>query len=304
VKDGAEVSLVVPYRAGTKSRYRVTDATFQADRAQNAVQAWRFQWDISTEVTAGDGSGPARVRFQIDSFEFDTTDPIGRPLKFRSADPDKKLLADKDFERSMKPMMSILGMPVEFAIGPGGDITAVEGVDALNRRFLDFVDALGAENSKDVADAPTAELLTQKWSEILFPPLGGGRLAAGSTRDAAFRTTYYDRWCAVTSGQVRVTNDDPDSFRVEFKGKPEIEELNRPAKNAQALGIAKVRVAASKDCVTAAWRFDRKTGRLVRGELHSKYRMDVSTPTPGQGTGFTATYTDIERQIVTEYLDK
>jgi len=39
VKEGAEVSLVVPYRAGTKSHYRVTDATFQGDRAANAVQA-------------------------------------------------------------------------------------------------------------------------------------------------------------------------------------------------------------------------------------------------------------------------
>jgi len=294
----------VPYRAGTKSRYRVTDTFLQKDREMNAVQAWQFVWDVSTEVVSGDGTGPARIQFKIDSFEFTTSDAIGRNLKFRSSEPDKALLADVQFARSMKPMMATLGMPVEFVIGAGGDITAVEGVNGVTRAFFDAVDTLGAQYSKDAGDAPTTETLTQKWSEILYPPLGGGSLKAGATRDAALRTTYYDRWCSVTSGQIRVTNDDADAFRVEFKGKPEIEELNRPAKNASAIGVAKVRVAASKDCVTAAWRFDRKTGRLVRGELSAKFRMDVSNATPGVGSGFSATYTDIERRVVTELLGK
>jgi hypothetical protein len=304
VKDGAEVSVVVPYRAGTKSRYRVNDSYLQKDRQENAVQSWRYVWDVSTEVVSGDGTGPARVRFKIDSFEFDTTDSIGRPVKMRSKEPDKKLLADIQYARSMKPRFAILGMPAEFVIGAGDDVTAVEGVGPMNRAFLDAVDALGAQYTRDVADAPTVELLTQKWSEILFPPLGGGTLKAGATRDASFRTTYYDRWCAVTSGKLRVTHDDPGSFRVEFRGKPVVEELNRPATNASALAVAKVQAVASDDCVVATWRFDRSSGRLVRGDLSAKFRMDVSIATPGQGNGFAASFTDVERQIVTELLDK
>jgi hypothetical protein len=304
VKDGAEVSVVVPYRTGTKSRYRVADAQLNKDRQNNAVQAWRFTWDVGTEVTSGDGAGPARVKFAIDSFEFDTTNPIGRPVKVRSKEPDKELLSDPQFARTMKPMFAILGMPAEFVIGKGGEIASIEGVEPLNRTFLDAVDTLGAQFSEDVGDAPTTESLREKWSEILFPPLGGGALKPGETRDVSFRTTYYDRWCAVTSGKLRVTHDDPDSFRVEFVGTPVIEELPRPAKNASAIAVAKVRIASSKDCVTAAWRFDRKTGRLVRGDLTAKYRVDVSIATPGQGQGFEATYTDVERRIVTELLDK
>lgn len=308
VKDGAEVSLVVPYRTGTKNRYRVREAQLSRDRDTGAVQWWQFVWIVGAQVVKGDGTGPARIKFEIESFRFQT-DSVEGPVDIDSGKLDDALLAKEKLGlgRTIRPLVSILRMPVELVIGAGDEITGVEGVDALSRTFLDAVDAIGSKYVKDAIDAPTAESITQKWSEALFPPLGGGTLKAGATRDLVLRTTYLERWSNFNAGKLRVTEDDPDVFRVEFKGKPEMEELNRPAKSPSALGVEKCRIVSSADAYAASWRFDRATGRLLWGRLSSKFRFDISRRNGVGANGapiFEPRFTDIERRLEVELLDK
>jgi hypothetical protein len=302
---GASAAVVVPYRAGTKSRYRVNDGLKLQDLASDAVQWWEFEWFVTTEVVQGDGTGPARVRLTVDDFTFKTETP-NFPVLFRAKEPIPALLENEELARTLRPQMAVLGMPVEFAIGAGGEVTGVEGAEGLNRKFLEAVDEVGAKYVKDAIDAPSAESLTQRWSEILFPPVGGGTLKSGDARDAKFHLTYYERWDCVTAGRLRLTHADPDAFRVEFKGKPEMEELHRSAKSPAALALRKVQLVSSADSYVAAWRFDTKAGRLVRGSLAAKYRVDVSRGviTDSNGQSYPdAHFTNVERRIVTQLLD-
>ena len=301
----ASADVVVPYRAGTKSRYRISDGMKAHDLSTDGVMWREFEWFVTTEVVQGDGTGPARVRMTIDDFTFKTQTP-NFPVMFRAKEPMKALLENEEFARSLRPLMATLGVPVEFSIGAGGAVTGVEGVDGLSRKFLATIEEIDPKYLKDTPDAPTDEGLTQTWTEYLFPPIGGGTLAAGATRDAKFHLTYFERWDCVSTGKFRVTHSDDSGFRVEFKGKPEIEELARAAKSESAAGIEKMRTASSADSYLGAWRFDRATGRLVRGSVHVKYRIDVSRRAGDQGNGqpaFNASFTNVERRIVTELLD-
>jgi len=303
---GASADVVVPYRAGTKSRYRISDGQLLRDLDTDGYVFREFEWFVTTEVVQGDGTGPARVRLTIDDFTFKTEAP-NFPVMFRAKEPMAALLENEEFARSLKPQMAILGMPVEFAIGPGGAVTGVEGADGLNRKYLEAVEELGPKYLKDAIDAPTAESLTQTWTELLFPPIGGGKLAGGATRDASFHLTYYERWDCVSAGKLRLTHADEGAFRVEFKGKPELEELHRPVKSPAAAQIKYARVVSSADSYVAAWRFDTKTGRLVRGSIHAMYRFDISRGTTKDANGNEipdSNFTNVERSLVTELLDQ
>jgi hypothetical protein len=303
---GASADLVVPYRAGTKARYRISDGLKLHDQDTDGV-VWReFEWFVTTEVVQGDGTGAARVRLTIDDFTFKTEAP-NFPVMFQASKPMPALLENEEFARSLKPQMAILGMPVEFEIGPGGAVTGVEGADGLNRKFLEAVDEVGAKFVKDAIDAPTSESLTQTWTELLFPPIGGGKLAAGGTRDASFHLTYYERWDCVSAGKLRLTHANEGAFRVEFKGKPELQELHRPVKSPAAAQIKNARIVSSADSYVAAWRFDTKTGRLVRGSVHATYRFDISRGVIKDPNGEDipdSNFTNVERSLVTELLDQ
>jgi hypothetical protein len=306
VAAGASADVVVPYRTGTKSRYRVSDGQKAHDLSTDGVMWREFEWFVTTEVVQGDGTGPARIRLTLDDFTFKTQTP-NFPVMFRAKEPMTALLENEEFARSLKPQMAILGVPVEFSIGAGGAVTGVEGVDGLSRKFLAAVEELGPKYMKDTPDAPTAESLTQTWTEFLFPPTGGGTLAAGATRDAKFHLVHFERWDCVSAGKFRLTHADEGGFRLEFKGKPDMEELSRAVKSQSAAGIEKMRVVSSADSYVGAWRFDRTAGRLVRGSVHAKYRIDVSRRTGAAQVGqpqFDARFTNVERRIVTELLDK
>jgi hypothetical protein len=284
----------------------VNDAVLRRDLATEGEQWHEFEWFVSTEVVQGDGTGPARIRLTIDDFTF-KTQTQSFPLLFRAKEPIPALLENEENARTLRPLMAILGMPVEFSIGAGGDVTGVEGADGLHRKFLQAVDEVGAKYVKDAYDAPTAESLKQTWTEFLFPPIGGGALAAGATRDATFHLTYYERWDCFSAGKLRLTHAAPGAFRVEFKGKPEMQELPRPAKSPTAAAIVKARVFSSADSYVGSWRFDTKAGRLVRGSVHAKYRVDLSrgVVTDAQGQSFPdSKFINVERLIVTELLDK
>lgn len=306
VAAGASADVVVPYRTGTKSRYRISDAMKAHDLNSDGVMWREFEWFVTTEVVQGDGTGPARVRLTIDDFTFKTQTP-NFPVMFRAKEPMKALLENEEFARTLRPLMATLGVPVEFSIGAGGAVTGVEGVDGLRQKFLETVEEIDPKHLKNTPDAPTAEVLTQSWTEFLFPPIGGGTLAAGATRDAKFHLIYFERWDCVSAGKFRLTHSDETGFRVEFKGKPEMEELARAAKNESSAGIEKMRVASSADSYVGAWRFDRATGRLVRGSVHAKYRVDVSRGVVQDANGQSipkSSFTNVERRIVTELLDQ
>jgi len=303
----SEVSLVVPYKKGVKCRYRVHDAELRKNRDTDEAWWGQWIWTVSTEVIQGDGSGAARIRFQIDSFRYQTEAP-GRRIDVDSENPDRKLIDDPQFglARGIKPFLAIRGMPVEFVIDAGGVVRAVDGVKEMNRKFLDVVSTFGAQEEQNADDAPTAENLIERWGECLFPALGGGKLKGDATRDASFRTTYADRWCSVASGRLRATHDDADAFRVEFKGAPKMEELLRPAVRPKFQNVEKAQVVTSADAYVLAWRFDRANGRLLAARKRANYRLDISSRA-GVVAGvqqFDPSHTNIDRQIDVELLDR
>lgn len=306
----AVIDVRVPYRTGTKSRYRVEESQLLTDQDTSAQTWWRMIWGVSAEVVQGDGTGPARLRFQVDSFRFHTY-TMGQRIDFDSEHPDKTLLDDPalNLARTLKPLLATLAVPVGLVIDASGAVHSVEGAEALTRKFVEEVDKLSAKAARVATDAPSPESVQQKWTEFLFPPLGGGTLRSGEAREIAFRTTFPDleRWGSLTSGRVRVTHDDPDAFRVEFKGTPVIEELNRPVRGEAAAAVEKVRIDASADSTVASWRFDRKAGRLLESTLHSRYRIVVGRRAGVDERGqpiYSHPYTWVERSVRAVLLDK
>jgi hypothetical protein len=273
----SDVSLVVPYKTGTKCRYRVREAELQKDRDSDEALWLQFVWTVSTDVVQGDGTGAARVRFQIESFHYQTEAP-GRRIDIDSENPDRKLIDDPSYglARTLKPWLAIRRMPVEFVIDAGGVIRAVDGAKEMNRKFLDVVATFGAQQEQDADDAPTAASLIERWGAYLFPALGGGKIAGGATRATAFRRTQVDGWACLASGAFRATHDDPDAFRVEFKGKPEIEELGGAAKHPKYMNVEKAKIISSIDDYVASWRYDRAKGRLLASRKRAKYCLVVA----------------------------
>ncbi len=308
VKPDAEVSVVVPYRTGTKCRYRVVESELDKDRDSGAFGFGQWTWTVATEVLQGDGSGAARVRFQIESFRYETQAPDRRIL-VDSANPDRKLIDDPKYglARPMKPLMAVCGMPVEFVIDAAGAIVDVEGVAAMNRKFLDVVAVFGEQQEQNAGDAPTVESMKEKWGPCLFPTLGGGTMKAGATRDTSFSKTFLDRWAMVAAGKLSVTHDDPVAFRVSFTGTPGSEELNRPAVHGPAVNVEKAKVVASADAYVASWRFDRAKGRLLTSRMEAKYTTVVAYRAGKDQNGvmqYEHPYTDVERRTSAEILDQ
>jgi hypothetical protein len=303
----AEISLVVPYRTGTKCRYRVMDAELRKNRDTEEVWWGRYVWTVSTEVVKGDGSGAARIRFQIDSFKYHTDAP-GRRIEVDSEHPDRKLIDDPAFglARGMKPWLAVCGMPVEFVLDEGGVVRRIEGLESLNRKYLDVVSTFGAQQVQDADDAPTLENMIEKWGQCLFPPLGGGKLKGSASRDAEFRTTYVDSWCAVSTGKLRATHDDRDAFRAEFKGTPAMVEVTKSFVRPKFAAVEKAKVITSADSFVAAWRFDRAAGRLLASRTTWKYCLVVASRAGADEMGrpqYDHPYIDLERRIDVELLD-
>jgi hypothetical protein len=66
-------------------------------------------------------------------------------------------------------------------------------------------------------------------------------------------------------------------------------------------------VLSDADAYRASWRFDRKNGRLAWGNIHARYRFDVSRRAGVDEQGepiYDPHFTWIERRIVVEPLDK
>jgi hypothetical protein len=302
VEAGASVAAGVPYRTGTKSRYLVSDGRLIHDLESQARDWSNTVWTVATEVMEGDGSGAARIKLTVESFRFQTQ--MGaRRVDFDSAKPDKELLADEQLGPILKPLVAICGIEVEFRVDSEGRISGVEGIDPMRRKYLDAVDTFGARAAAE-AEAPDVDRFVEKWAECLFPPVTGGTYAPGATRRATFRTTYFERWAAASTGVVRATHDDQSIFRLEFKAKPQIEELSREARGAIGRSIVKAQVVSSEDSYVASWRFDREKGRLVDSEIEAKYRLDWVVP---MGTGKTGNeyerhWWNLERLMTVELL--
>jgi hypothetical protein len=310
VTSGAAVDVVVPYREGTKSRYRVREAVLLVDRVSGNRQFVIWTSTVATTVVRGDGTGAARVRVAPESFRFGTDLPAR--IEFDSEHPDQDVLGNPMFARALRPALATVGMPFEFEIQATGAARSVDGVSQVARRYEEELDKIGARVAREAADVPTTESLLERWSEILFPPVGGGTMSSADERSIAFLHTQNERWRESAHGKLRVVRNDPDAFAVEFVGRQdEVEELNQPARDPANALIVKARVVASDASFRAWWRFDRKAGRLLQSWLHDKHRYDVSrrvgtdVPTPpGVAPGFQPQYIDVEREISVELLEK
>ena len=308
VRDGALVSVAVPYRQGTKSRYRIDETEVGVDVETEGQQLVRWITEVVVEVVEGDGSGGARVHLTIDAFRFQTTlPPEGTPAEFDSRHPDRKLLENPDIARAVSPQMALLGQPIELRIGPAGAPVAIEGVESWARLYAEALDHMGARVAAEADDVPRPERELARWSELLFPPTGGGAMKAGERRDATFeRHVFVGRWILSTAGRIEVTHDDPDAFRVEFRGTPQIGESGRGPQTPAAAGIAKMRVVSSADSSRGSWRFGREPGRLLSAEIEAAFRLDTSffgPPGPGGAATYTPKYVQVRREVVVDLLE-
>jgi hypothetical protein len=304
VAPDAVVSVDVTYKAGTKSRYLVHEALLMRDQEPPHETHWgEWVWTIATEVVRAEADD-VRVKLQLDEFEFHTDGAAGR-VEFKSSSPDPLLLQAEGFDVQLRPWMEVRGIPVEVVLAPGGSVREIRGVQTMTTKFLDALEAVSAKAVENAVWTPNVESLRQRWTDLLFPGFGGGTMKAGETREAAFAFTQHERWAVLSSGRFRATHDDPDVFRVEFKGTPKIQELPREAHTPAGKSVAKVHVQSSADVYVASWRVDRKAGRLVSAELEAKYTQATAVHgTPDERGQLPRIWFDVERLSSVELLAK
>lgn len=304
LEDGTEVSLVVPYRKGTESRYRVTTVLRSEDRRSGNSGGKRVIYEASVGVTEGDGSGPARVKLVPEAFDMTMllgTDPAGNTVgwRFDSRSPDERLLAsDPQIAAAIKPELATLGRPVEIRIDARGRAVGVEGADDWRDRFLAEIERVDPKFASEAANAPTAELVAETWGNHLFPALGGGTLKAGDVRKLVVREDSFSKGSVLHVLRAKVTHAGPDVLRVEAVGTPEWEPRMGAARNSYESAIVKCHVQASTDSSRFVWHIDTANGRLLEAFHQVDYQHWVSFGEEGGRRGepiAAPTFTRIER---------
>lgn len=299
VADGQEVSLVIPYRAGTKSRYRISTLTRTQDRRTKAAGARRVIYDTAIEVTKGDGSGPAVIRLANEAFDISAitgADPAGNSIgwRFDSRDPDERLLKSRpEIEANLKAELVNLDQPLAFTIGAHGGPESVDGVKGWRDRFLTELERVNPKFVTEAPHTPEPELLEDTWGMHLFPRLGGKTLEGGKTRKLLIREDTFYKGYVVHELDARVTHANEDVFTVEAVGKPGWLPRMGAARGTAEGGVHKGHVQASANSSRFMWVVDRKAGRLLAGYYSVKFQLWISWR---QGKDdFGQLFTDLER---------
>jgi hypothetical protein len=305
LEDGTPVEATLRRVEGTVTRYRVTNAVAQRDRSTGASTGQRWTFEVTTKVTGIADDGTARVRMQVDALRLQVLAADGLNVDFDSRDPDDALLNDPRRAMSVKPLLAIIGVPVEFVLGKHGGCTDIEGLDAWHEAWVEAVEALDPGSSRKAVPPYTRDTVLHEWSEVLFPPILGGTLTVGEPRDVQIlRDTLQDAYVEFR-GPLEATHDDGEVFRVRLLTKAEMMPRQGPARSPQEAAVAGVRVLSSADSYDAAWRFEREPGRLVDAEIDTEYQIHVSWHVGKDGEGedsYQRVFLDVERMTRVELL--
>ncbi len=303
--DGTPVDLAVKRVPGTVTRYRITNAIAQRDRQNDQSVGQRWIFEVTTTVSGVEEDGSSRVRLEVDAIRIQALYPDGLQIDFDSRRPDDEALADPRRAITIKPLIAVIGIPVEFGLAPNGGCTTIEGLDAWHDAWAETVEALDPGASRKNISPYTAETTLFEWSEYLFPPILGGTLVSGGTRDVQILRDTLQSAYVEFRGPLRVTHDDGDVFRLELVTTPGVMMREGGARSAQEAAVARVHVQSDADAYYAAWRFQREPGRLLDAEIDTKYQMWVAWRM-GQDAGgeqaYQRVFLDIERGTRVELL--
>jgi len=285
LEDGTLVELRIPYKAGTVTRYRIENATTQRNR-DNDLTVFMRRWDdITTKVTHVAADGTARVRLTMDAVRLEASYPNGLIIEFDSRNPDDSVLDNPDTALVLKPMLALLGVPIELQLTTNGAPIEVEGLDGWTDAWEQAVERESPGASREIATPFARDTVMLEWRELLFPPIVGEPLKAGEQREIELLRDTMQKSYALFRGPMEVTHDDGEVFRVRMTATPTMLARQGEPRSPQEAAIAKVHIQASKDAYYAAWRFDRKTGRLVDAEIEARYQQWVSWPAGKNSSG-------------------
>jgi hypothetical protein len=304
---GTEVPVAVPYRPGTRSRYRVMNVQRITDRNTRGTAAQRWFMDVTTEVVSAAEDNPARVKLTVDSVRIQSILPNGVEFDFDSLHPDERLLADDLVGLAVRPIMATLGLPIEFAVGAAGAPEEVHGTKRWSNGFFDVAMGISPSVAREMIDPYAEATVIEEWTEMLFPPVGGGTMTVGKTRPMDLRRDTFQQSFVRFQGDLRATHDDGERFRVTMLTKPSLLTRTGASRNKVEAAVVKSRVIASDDSYHAAWEFDRKAGRLVHAEIDAAYQLHVSYLGGQDPTGqeqYIPRFLDIERKTRVDLVDE
>jgi hypothetical protein len=303
--DGTVVDLGFRYKKGAVSRYRIENASTQRNR-DNDLTVFTRRWDdVTTKVVSVGDDGSARVRLTIDAVRLQAYYPNGLILEFDSRNPDDSLLDDPNAALVIKPMLSLIGMPVELDLTINGAPVKIEGLDGWRDAWEEAVERVSPGDSRELSTPFSSDTVLFEWREMLFPPVIGEPLAVGDGRDMELLRDTMQKAYVKFAGPMQATHDDGDVFRVRMNATPGMVVRQGEARSPQEAAIAQTHVAASKDAYYAAWRFSRDEGRLVDAEIEADYQLWVSWPVGKDAVGADAyqpVFLQIQRQTRVELL--
>ncbi len=315
VDPGVAVPVVLGYRKGAEARHRITIHTKSTRRNDGQVSARRVIYYTKSKVTSGDGTGAARIRFELTRMRYAFPVGEGGVIEIDSAeitDAIQKLFNDNpSIALAIKPDMATIGKPAEFKIGATGRIESVEGVEGWRRAFIDALTEVDARAVADAAHAPTAELLIDMWGLYLFPPLGGRKLNGGATREVRLRENTFQKAYVAHPVRASVTHVSDTGFTVQgvstAKGEPQTGRALTPSQEA----IFRTRIVASNDTGDHHWEVERESGFLNRAFHKANFQIWVaysSGANPKQqmqgATNPDAVFTIVERIVSVEREDQ
>jgi len=300
VAPGQEVALDLPWKPGTgPQRFEIVDTQIERDKASGARNEFQHTQRVTVEVLDRADDGALRIRLTVDSLRHQVLLPDGRSWDFDSIVGDAGgLLEDPDFGPGMKATLPLLGKPLEFRLDATGRVVDADGVEAWRAAFLDAAEGL---HRSIRAAAPTTSLVIGTWTEYLFPPLGGGKLRAGTPRPFQLRKPLLPPWEMSWKGTLDATHDDADAFRVEATAAPVVER-GPGADSDVSAGIAKIQAVHGKDAYRAAWRYARNgVPGLLEAQIDAKFEVWVSRGGAPDAKGevqYSPTYGEVVRRAV------
>ncbi len=304
---GTSVELQIHYRAGTETKYRIENATTQRNMSNDLTVFMRRWDDITTKVVHVGDDGSARVRLSMDAVRLQAYYPNGLIIEFDSRNPDDTLLDNPTAALVIKPMLALIGLPIEFQLAANGAPVEVEGLQTWRDAWEEAVERESPGDSREISTPLSRDTVMLEWRELLFPPVAGAPLEAGDERGVELLRDTLQKAYVKYAGPMKATHDDGTVFRVRVVATPTMMRRQGEARSAQEAAIADVHVQADKDAYYAAWRFNRDVGRLEDAEIETRYRLWVSWPVGKDASGkesFQPVFLQMERQTRVELLSE
>jgi len=302
---GTPVDLRVAYKAGTKTNYRIENATTQSNRQTNSTVFTRRWDDVETKVMHVGDDGAARVRLTLKAIRLQTYYPNGLIIEFDSRNPDDTVLDNETAASVVKPMLALIGLPIEVQLAASGAPVEIEGLQTWRDAWEEAVERESPGSSRKLSTPFSRDTVLLEWREILFPPTVGEPLEAGDEREIELLRDTLQKAYVLCRGPMKATHDDGEVFRVRMIATPTLMRRQGESRSPLEAAIAEVHVTSDADAYYAAWRFNRSVGRLEDAEIETRYQLWVSWGVGKDAAGADAyqrVFLQIERQTRVELL--